>query len=100
MNILGSFIKALTWGQRYSFSFFYLHYNDALKHIKKAWALCQWTGLEALGGYTTVIGTPSLPGNSVRSFDKSGVTFASWASTLLASKNAATNIGFKRTPGV
>src|SRR6266436_8762718 len=43
----------------------------------KPCALCRWIGSVLPGGYSTVIIRPSLPGKSARSFEKSGVTFAS-----------------------
>src|SRR5579859_294291 len=42
-------------------------------------ALCRCTGSEEPGGYSTVIIRPSLPGMSVRSLDKTSLTFASCA---------------------
>src|SRR5712664_1456052 len=45
-------------------------------------ALWRCIGSDPPGGYSTVIIRPSLPGKSVRSFEKSGVTFASLASSV------------------
>src|SRR6266481_2230289 len=47
-------------------------------------ALWRCIGSELPGGYSTVIIRPSLPGKFVRSFEKSGVTFASLASVVAA----------------
>src|SRR5258708_29962034 len=55
----------------------------------KPCALCRWIGSELPGGYSTVIIRPSLPGKSIRSFEKSGVTLACFAdeSWAAASRN-------------
>src|SRR5882762_237988 len=48
----------------------------------KPCALCRWIGSVLPGGYSTVIIRPSLPGSSGKSFEKSGVTFASLSWSL------------------
>src|SRR5947209_19322844 len=47
-------------------------------------ALCRCTGSIQPGGYSTVIRTPSFPGNSLRSLERSGVTLASGADDAVA----------------
>src|SRR5260370_1395013 len=57
-------------------------------------ALWRWIGSVLPGGYSTVIITPSLPGNSVRSFEKSGVTFASFVSSGMDTRHTSIKISF------
>src|SRR6266851_7383315 len=47
-------------------------------------ALWRCMGSELPGGYSTMTIRPSLPGKSIRSFEKSDVTFASLASIVVA----------------
>src|SRR5947209_648268 len=54
-------------------------------------ALCRWIGSELPGGYSTTIINPSLPGPSLSSFDKRGVTLSSSATAVSTARLSRTN---------
>jgi hypothetical protein len=76
VNIVGTFVECLARCQRYFFSSPQLHHDRALEDVNKRICVVAMYRSEEPGGYSTVIITPSLPGKSGRSFEKSGVTLA------------------------
>ena len=94
VNIIGAFIEALTGCQSRFLSASHLHHDRAFQHINKPMCIVAMYGVRTAWRYSTVSMRPSLPGMSVRSFDKTCVTLGSWATSAPVARHASTKISF------
>ena len=71
-----------------------LRHEGALKHINKRMCVVAMYWIRRTRWIRNRIITPSLPRQSVRSFEKSDVTFASWVSKVTAIRQTSTKTSF------
>ena len=94
VDIIRAFVEGLTRCQSHFLSASHLHHDRAFQHINKRMCIVAMYWVRTSGGYSTVTIRPSLPGNSVRSFDMSCVTLASCATSVLDMRHACAKISF------